>query len=758
MSPQVGHGEVAIVPTIKGFRRAVGAEVDGATKEAAGAFSKGFASAGAKAGNDSGRGFHAAFSGQTDKTVEQLTASMRRDVAKAATAVSQARIKEQDSAGKVRLAETQLGEARAKYAGDSSQVVRAEERLQSAQRELASRQEVTRDSTAKLKTSQSNLAEATERVEREMRDAAAAADHAGDEFRRAGSKADAATGEMSRAGAGGAAGFMGGLKGGLGKVAGVVGVALIAADLVGTVSNVMGDAVRAAVGYVQQSVVAGSGLSESLNAVKVSFGEAAAVGIGELSKLAAQSKGLSQLQFNEIATQFSAFAKTIRSDDVVGFIDELTTRGSDFASVYNIEVSDALALFQSGLAGETEPLRKYGIDLSAAAVEAYALAKGIGDGTGALSEAEKQQARYGLLMESTAQTAGDFNNTSDELANKQRILNAEWENSKAKLGESLLPALTDLANIANEELVPVLNDVIDKVGPELGDALKEAAPAIGDMLVELAPLLPELVTLATEGLPPLVDLLTELAPLIVANADDITTMVTAITGFIDLLEGDTTFEDLGTKLFDTSENFRKMTLEVGRMVGRFQFAVDMVKRGADEIALGIAVKIQEAINWITSLPSRAVAALGNVGSLLTSSGRALIGGFIDGIEQMVDKAGQAASNVISWVLSFFPNSPAERGPLSGPGWSRLRGSGEAFITQWTDGAESGAKRFSLPDLVRQASVASLSITGTPHAGAIVGGSGGVVVQADVNVQTLERDPRRVGREIIRGVVEAVGAV
>lgn len=758
MSPQVGHGEVAIVPTIKNFRRTVATEVDGATKEASGAFAKGFASAGTKAGTDSGKGFHAAFSGQTVKTVEQLTASMRRDVAKAATAVSQARLKEQDSAGKVRLAEAQLGEARAKYAADSSQVVRAEERLQSAQRELASRQEVTRDSTAKLKTSQANLAEATERVEREMRDAAQAADRAGDEFRQAGSKADSATGEMSRAGAGGAAGFLGGLKGGLGKVAGVVGGALIAADLVGTVSNVMGDAVRAAVGYVQESVVAGSGLSESLNAVKVAFGDAAAVGIGELSRLAAQSKGLSQLQFNEIATQFSAFANTIRSNDVVGFIDELTTRGSDFASVYNIEVSEALALFQSGLAGETEPLRKYGIDLSAAAVEAYALAKGIGDGTGALSEAEKQQARYGLLMESTAKTAGDFTNTSGELANQQRILAAEWENAQAKLGTALLPALTTLAQVANDELVPVLNDVIDKVGPQLGEALAEAAPAIGEMLVELAPLIPEVVTLATEALPPLVDLLVLLAPLFVDWARLTSIQATVLSELFSIISGESSFGELAAKLFTSNELFRSWAQTVANVVVGFNIGVSEIQSGAARLGTSVAVGVQEAINWVTSLPQRALAALGNVGSLLTNSGRALIGGFIDGIEQMINKAGQAAASVVDWVRGFFPNSPALRGPLSGSGWSRLAQSGEAFITQWTDGAESGAKRFSLPDLVRQASIASLSITGTPHAGAIVGGSGGVVVQADVNVQTLERDPRRVGREIIRGVVEAIGAV
>lgn len=709
MATQVGVGEVVIVPILKGVRSKIANAVDGATKEAAGVFEKGFASAGTKAGADSGKGFHAAFSGQTTKTVEQLTASMRRDVAKAASAVSQARLKEQDSAGKVRLAETQLGEARAKYASDSSQVVRAEERLQSAQRELASRQDVTREATTKLKTSQANLAEATERVEREMRDAAQAADHAGDEFRQAGAQADSATGEMARAGAGGATGFLGGLKGGLGKVAGVVGAALIAADLVGTVSNVMGDVVRSAIGYVQESVSVASDLRESVNAVEVSYG-AAAESVLKLGENSARAFGLSKNDLNAYATQFSAFVKTIAGDggNIAGTFEQLVGRGTDFASVMNLEVSEALGLFQSGLAGETEPLRKYGIDLSAATVEAYALANGIGDGTGALTEAEKVQARYGALLEQTSLTAGDFKNTQDELANATRTNSALWEDAQASLGEALLPALTELAVLARDELIPVLEDVIAEVGPQLGEAFAEAAPAIGDLLIALAPLIPELVTLVTEALPPMVDLLTALAPLWVDNADQTALMLTALTGLLDLIQGDTSIEDLGKKMFDTSETFRGFLFVIGETVAGFMNGVAQLKAGAAEIAVGIAVKIQEAINWIQSLPGRAQRALGNLGGTLRGAGQALIDGFIRGINDMIGRAGDAAAGVVDWVRGFFPFSPAKRGPLSGAGWTKLASSGEAYISQWTSGVEDGARRFTLPDMVREASALTLA--------------------------------------------------
>ena len=136
-------------------------------------------------------------------------------------------------------------------------------------------------------------------------------------------------------------------------------------------------------------------------------------------------------------------------------MDDLTTRVADFASVMNLDVAEAAAIFRSGLAGETEPLRKFGIDLSAASVTVEALATGLADTASELTEQDKVLARYSLLMKETEDTAGDFANTSDDLANATRTLGAKWENAEAVLGEAFIPTL--------EEMIPLFEKGIDLV-------------------------------------------------------------------------------------------------------------------------------------------------------------------------------------------------------------------------------------------------------------------------------------------------------
>lgn len=216
---------------------------------------------------------------------------------------------------------------------------------------------------------------------------------------------------------------------------------------------------------LKDSIGEASDLNESMNAVDVTFGDAAEA-VKELGREAATSLGLSNAEFNALAVQFSAFSKTIAGEggDVAATLDEMTTRASDFASVMNLDVNEAARLFQSGLAGETEPLRKFGIDLSAASVKAYAYANGIAETGAELTEAQKVQARYGSLMEQTGATAGDFVNTSDELANAQRILSAEWKNLQAQIGAKLLPVMKNLV-AWGRKIVDWISDNVDWLGP-----------------------------------------------------------------------------------------------------------------------------------------------------------------------------------------------------------------------------------------------------------------------------------------------------
>lgn len=223
-----------------------------------------------------------------------------------------------------------------------------------------------------------------------------------------------------------------------------------------------------------------SDLAESVNAVNVTFGDSAD-GIKQLGEEAARSVGLATSEFNGLAVQFSSFAQTVaggQGRDVVGVMDELTTRVADFASVMNLDVPEAARVFQSALSGETEPIKKFGIDLSAAAVEAYALSEGLIDTKSELTENIKVQARYGLLLQETAKTQGDFANTADGAANQQRILRAELKNASAEIGTGVLPVMTQLIGIVGKG-VSAFNSLNDATGGNVGTIATYGVAAIG---------------------------------------------------------------------------------------------------------------------------------------------------------------------------------------------------------------------------------------------------------------------------------------
>lgn len=234
-----------------------------------------------------------------------------------------------------------------------------------------------------------------------------------------------------------------------------------------------------AAGFLKGAIAEASSLDESINAVRVSYGKAAN-DILKLGDNSARTFGLSKLELNEFAVRFSGFAGTIagKTGDSAKVFEQITQRATDFASVMNLEVAEAAQLFQSGLAGETEPLRRFGIDMSAAAVETFAYANGIAKSGEKLTEAQKQQARFALLLEQTEKTAGDFENTSGGLANQQKILGAQWNNLKATLGSAFVPILAKVVALVNDKVIPVLSGWAAAVKPAV-DAFLGFVSGIG---------------------------------------------------------------------------------------------------------------------------------------------------------------------------------------------------------------------------------------------------------------------------------------
>ena len=239
--------------------------------------------------------------------------------------------------------------------------------------------------------------------------------------------------------------------------------------------------------FAADSIRAASDLEESTNAVNVAFGKSAKA-VLEVGANSAESLGLARNEFNAAAVRFSAFAERIvgSGGDASKFIAEVSQRASDFASVFNIEVSEALQVFQSGLAGEAEPLKRFGINLLQSEVQAFALANGIGEVGREMTETEKVQARYGLLLESTAKTAGDFANTSEGLANSQRILKAQFTDLQAEIGSALLPAFTDLFKAVADQVMPELQKLGEFLkSPEGQKAIADFAETVGNLTTKL---------------------------------------------------------------------------------------------------------------------------------------------------------------------------------------------------------------------------------------------------------------------------------
>ena len=199
---------------------------------------------------------------------------------------------------------------------------------------------------------------------------------------------------------------------------------------------------------LKKAVDAASDLEESINAVNVTFGDAADEVLA-FTESAAMNLGLSQSAANDAAVAFAAFAKAA-GGDTSDNIEMLMTRAADFASVMNLDVTEAVRIFQSALAGETEPIRKFGKDMSAVTVEAFALENGLAATKQEITENIKVQARFGLLMQQTEDVAGDFADTSGDLANAQRRLSAQTEDLAAKIGATVVPILADATSLAIE--------------------------------------------------------------------------------------------------------------------------------------------------------------------------------------------------------------------------------------------------------------------------------------------------------------------
>lgn len=251
---------------------------------------------------------------------------------------------------------------------------------------------------------------------------------------------------------------------------------------------------------IWSTIESSSDYTETLNLFNTSMGQyaeeakkyaeevSAAMGIDPKEWMEAQ--GI----FMTLATGFG-----VASDRANTMSKNLTQLSYDLASFYNMDVDTAFLKVKSGLAGELEPLRAIGYDLSQAKLEATALELGIDKAVSAMTQAEKAELRYYAIMTQVTDVQQDMGKTLTDPANQLRVLKAEVNMAGREIGNLFIPALqamlppliagakvigslaTSIANvfgIKKEEGVSTATDTVaestGEVAANLEDAQQEA--------------------------------------------------------------------------------------------------------------------------------------------------------------------------------------------------------------------------------------------------------------------------------------------
>lgn len=226
--------------------------------------------------------------------------------------------------------------------------------------------------------------------------------------------------------------------------------------MIGTLKNVAGAMGLAFAGtqlvqFAKDSVMAASNMAESLSKVRVVFGEGAAE-VEAFGKKAAENLGISNQAALEAAgtygNLFQAFG--LGQGQAQEMSTSLVQLAADMASFNNTSIDDAINALRSGLSGETEPLKRFGVALQDARLKTEALSMGLIKNTSeALTPAAKAQAAYAIIMRDTALAQGDYARTADGTANTMKTLQAKIADAKVALGDALMPAFRAMLAVLN---------------------------------------------------------------------------------------------------------------------------------------------------------------------------------------------------------------------------------------------------------------------------------------------------------------------
>ena len=232
--------------------------------------------------------------------------------------------------------------------------------------------------------------------------------------------------------------------------------------------------------YLYQGYRDAQAFAETMNLFNVAVGDSRDQLLGLAEDMASTYHGDIKNYLNYIAV-FRQFANT--SGFAAEYADLLSTNltklGTDLASLYNTTDAQMYQALQSGLAGLTKPLQRYGISVHKATLEQELLRLGIDRSYASLNESEKVALRYITILRQTVNAQGDLARTLESAENQFKILTSQVTILGRNFGSFVV--------IIAQKVLPIINGFLIALNKAIEAMAKAAGYEIEDYSDNLSP-------------------------------------------------------------------------------------------------------------------------------------------------------------------------------------------------------------------------------------------------------------------------------
>lgn len=154
----------------------------------------------------------------------------------------------------------------------------------------------------------------------------------------------------------------------------------------------------------------------------------------------------------------------------------------DLASLYNTDEKTTAEALRAGVyAGQTKPLRKYGIDVTQTSAKPIMASLGITDRSfNEMSQAEKQILRYIATLRQAQSAMGDFAETIESPANQLKVFKQQLVEVKTAWGNLFMGMYAEILPYANAILM-VLKEIAKAIANIFGLSTKDYNTGIGSL-------------------------------------------------------------------------------------------------------------------------------------------------------------------------------------------------------------------------------------------------------------------------------------